>query len=597
MIQFGKPDITNFLQNLTVSDFAVNPDEKQLVLCTNFNGHFNLWGMDVEKKFPYPLTFNNQISNFISYSKTGEFLLAGFDKDGDENSQIYAIAPEGGSQVPIRYKEGERHFYAHLTEDGKHLYYSTTDGNAKYLNSLVYDIESGKEKILIEGSVAPTFIDTVSPEEKSFVYIKSFGNTYSLAYVQTDVENVLLTPSTDEQHTVSGFVYTSEDEIYFLTNYDDDLSYLAKFDIQSKQFTKMLQIEKEDFTNIYYSKKEHSLYIVGSYGVEDRLYRYAIADGTNEKIEIPVDIIEKMVIMPSGQLYLLGKTATKPNNIFVSKETGCSWLELTHYRVPGVRDADLVEPEVLSYPSFDGLEIEALLFKAKEETTNGYVILWPHGGPQSIERKSFRPMFQFLVNQGYSIFAPNFRGSSNYGLKFMKMVEGDWGHGPRLDNITGVDWLIEKGYADRDKMLLLGGSYGGYMALLLHGRHADYFKAVVDIFGPSNLFSFIESVPEFWGPFMKQWIGDPEKDKDRLIADSPITYLDGMTKPMLVIQGANDPRVVQKESDQIVAALKEKGLEVEYTVLEDEGHGFTKKANEIFVYKKILEFFNTEIKK
>lgn len=145
-------------------------------------------------------------------------------------------------------------------------------------------------------------------------------------------------------------------------------------------------------------------------------------------------------------------------------------------------------------------------------------------------------------------------------------------------------------------MLLLGGSYGGYMALLLHGRHADYFKAVVDIFGPSNLFSFIESVPEFWGPFMKQWIGDPEKDKDRLIADSPITYLDGMTKPMLVIQGANDPRVVQKESDQIVAALKEKGLEVEYTVLEDEGHGFTKKANEIFVYKKILEFFNTEIK-
>ncbi|MEK5422850.1 hypothetical protein MKZ08_12530 [Viridibacillus sp. FSL R5-0477] len=310
MIQFGKPDITNFLQNLTVSDFAVSPDEKQIVLCTNFNGHFNLWGMDVEKKFPYPLTFNNQISNFITYSKTGEFLLAGFDKDGDENSQIYAIAPEGGSQVPIRFKEGERHLYAHLTENGKNLYYSTTDGNAKYLNSLVYDIESGKEKILIEGSVAPTFIATVSPEEKSFVYIKSFGNTNSLAYVQTDVENVLLTPPTDEQHTVSDFVYTSEDEIYFLTNYDDDLSYLAKFDIQSRQFKKVLQLEKEDFTSIYYSKKENALYIVGSYGVEDRLYRYTIADGTNEKIEIPVDIIEKMVIMPSGHLYLLGKTAT-----------------------------------------------------------------------------------------------------------------------------------------------------------------------------------------------------------------------------------------------------------------------------------------------
>lgn len=158
----------------------------------------------------------------------------------------------------------------------------------------------------------------------------------------------------------------------------------------------------------------------------------------------------------------------------------------------------------------------------------------------------------------------------------MKMVEGDWGHGPRLDNLEGVEWLIQNGYADRDKMLLLGGSYGGYMALLLHGRHADYFKAVVDIFGPSNLFSFIESVPAFWKPYMDQWVGNAEKDKERLTQDSPITYLDGMIKPMLVIQGANDPRVVQKESDQIVAALEEKGRQVEYLVLADEGHGFSK---------------------
>ncbi|MFJ8262270.1 S9 family peptidase [Rummeliibacillus sp. NPDC094406] len=595
MIQFKKPKVTQFFQILTVSDFSVSPDEKQLVLSTNLNGHFNLWGMDVEKKFPYPMTFNNQASDFISYSKTGDFLLVGFDKDGDENSQIYAIAPEGGNLVPIRNNEGERHFYAHLSEDGRRLYYSTTAGNAKYLNSLVYDIENGKEKLLLEGSIAPTFIATVSPEEKSFVYIKQFGNTYTLAYVQSDDESVLLTPLTDKQHTVSDIIYTSEAEIYFLTNYDDDISYLAKFDIHSKQFTKLFQLEKEDFTSIYYSKKEQALYIVGSYGVADRLYRYTVEDGKCEKIEIPVDIIEKMVIMPSGHLYLLGKTSTKPNNIFISKDMGSTWFEITHYRVPGVRDEDLIEPEVLSYPSFDGLEIEALLFNAKEENSNGYVILWPHGGPQSIERKSFRAMFQFLVNQGYSIFAPNFRGSSNYGLNFMKMVEGDWGHGPRLDNITGVEWLIKKGYADRDKMLLLGGSYGGYMALLLHGRHADYFRAVVDIFGPSNLFSFIESVPEFWSSYMKQWIGDPETDKERLTADSPITYLDGMTKPMLVIQGANDPRVVQKESDQIVAALKGNGREVEYIVLDDEGHGFTKKANEIYVYEKILEFFNAYI--
>ncbi|CAM5191463.1 Dipeptidyl aminopeptidase BIII OS=Lysinibacillus sphaericus OX=1421 GN=dapb3_1 PE=4 SV=1 [Lysinibacillus sphaericus] len=172
------------------------------------------------------------------------------------------------------------------------------------------------------------------------------------------------------------------------------------------------------------------------------------------------------------------------------------------------------------------------------------------------------------------------------------MVEGDWGHGPRLDNVAGLDWLIENNYAKKGNILLMGGSYGGYMALLLHGRHADYFKAVVDIFGSSDLFSFINSVPEDWKPIMDQWVGNPEKDKQKLIEYSPITYLENMVKPMLVIQGANDPRVVKEESDQIVQALKDKGREVEYMLLEDEGHGFSKKENEIAVYQKILSFLN-----
>jgi dipeptidyl aminopeptidase/acylaminoacyl peptidase len=246
---------------------------------------------------------------------------------------------------------------------------------------------------------------------------------------------------------------------------------------------------------------------------------------------------------------------------------------------------------VFTYPSFDGMEIEALYFRAKPEVNNEHLILWPHGGPQASERKMFRSLFQFLLNQGYSILAPNFRGSAGYGLSFMKLVEGDWGHGPRLDNLKALDYAIDQGWADRDKILLMGGSYGGYMALLLHGRHADYFKAVVDIFGVSNLFTFVESVPEHWKPVMKQWIGDPLADKERFTKDSPITYLDQMTKPMLVIQGANDPRVVKEESDQIVEALRNNGVEVEYLVLEDEGHGFSKKENEMEVYRKVLDFF------
>lgn len=136
----------------------------------------------------------------------------------------------------------------------------------------------------------------------------------------------------------------------------------------------------------------------------------------------------------------------------------------------------------------------------------------------------------------------------------------------------------------------MGGSYGGYMTLLLAGRYPEYMRAAVDIFGPSNLFTFIESVPDHWKPAMEQWVGDPVKDREKLTEDSPITYLENMKKPLLIIQGANDPRVVKAESDQIVAALREKGVEVEYLVLEDEGHGFSKKENEINVYRHILAF-------
>lgn len=592
MVKFDKPEVEQFFQTLTVEDFTVSPDEKQLVISSNLNGHFNVWGMDLPNQFPYPLTFNNQSVAFLSYAKTGEFMVAGFDKDGDENTQIYALSPNGGKLISLQTNEGERHFFNHLSDDGKRLYYSTTMGNATYLNSYIYDIENSEEKLLLEGSMAPTAIATVSPEEKSFVSVKQFGNTYTLAYLHIDDETFLLTPETKEQHTVSDVLYTSESDIYFLTNYDSDLTYLAKFNIETKEFIKVLDIDKEDFSAVHFSKKSQKLFLVGSFGVEDRLYEFHIKNEDLKKINIPTSVVEKVIVMPSGNLYIQGRTSTRPNNVFVSLDNGESWKELTHFRIPGVPEEMLIEPSILTYPSFDGLEIEALFFQAKEECSNGHVILWPHGGPQSLERKWFRSMFQFLLNRGYSIFAPNFRGSSNYGLKFMKLVEGDWGHGPRLDNLEGLEWLIKEGYADRDKILLLGGSYGGYMSLLLHGRHAEYFKAVVDIFGPSNLFSFVESVPEFWKPFMVQWVGDPVKDKDKFIEDSPITYLDGMTKPMLVIQGANDPRVVQKESDQIVAALKEKGRDVEYIVLEDEGHGFSKKQNEIFVYSKMLDFLD-----
>ncbi len=590
-MKFKKPDIENFYRTFNIQAFTVSPDEKQLVFSTNLTGKYNLWAMDLPNQYPYPLTFVDQSCHALSYSHDGRFMVVGFDNDGDENTQLYALPPAGGDLVPVRTADGHRHMLPLLSKDDKRLYYTSTKGNETYLNIYGFDLETGEERVVVEGDGAASFLVAVDEEESNFVYIKQYANTYSPGFVFQNGKSYSLTPATDDQFTVGDGVFV-ENEYYFLTTYNERFAYLAKFNVDTHEFAKVLSIEKEEFGAVRFDKSTKSLYLLTSKGVNDYLYQYDLIAGTYQKLDLPASIVQGGTVAESGNLYILAGTATKPYNIFMKEAGSGEWKQLTNLAVPGVKEEELVNPEVFSYPSYDGLMMEALLFKPKEDVSNGHVILWPHGGPQAAERNSFRAMFQFLVNRGYSIFAPNFRGSTGYGLEFMKMVEGNWGEGPRLDNIAGLEYLYENGLADREKTLLMGGSFGGYMALLLHGLHPDYFKAVVDIFGPSNLFSFIESVPEHWKPIMNQWVGDPVKDFDKLTEFSPITYLDNMTKPMLIIQGANDPRVVKQESDQIVQALKDEGRDVKYLVLEDEGHGFTKKSNEILVNRTILEFFD-----
>ncbi len=588
MIDFPNPDVEELLQTVSIINFAVSPDEKQLIFCTNISGKYNLWAMDLPNAFPYRLTFNNQLCHELLYDREGRFVLAGFDHDGDENTQFYALKPHGGALKRVVYQENTRNFSPQLSNDGERLYYSSSKGNPSYLNTYCLHLSTGEETTVLEGSGGTTYIAEVSEDETTILYAKFFSNTDTLYYARVGDEDILLTPPAEKEHTVNAAVLTSPTEVYLATDYGADFSYLAKFDLETKTFTKVKELPKEGFKTLTYDKENKILYITAEKGVEDRLYAYHLNDGAWENVLIPCDLITKVAVAKSGTVYLLGRGSVKLGNVY--KREGDEWIQITRNKMAGMAEEDFVAPEVVTYPSFDGLEIEALFYKAKEEHDKGEMILWPHGGPQHAERKSFNAIFQYFLSNGYSIFAPNFRGSTGYGLSFTKMVERAWGAGARLDNIAGLDWLIDQGYARKGEFIVMGGSYGGYMSLLLHGRHADYFKAVIDVCGPSNLFSFINSVPEDWKPVMDAWVGHPERDREKLIEYSPDTYIDQMTKPMLVVQGANDPRVVKAESDQIVEALKEKGRDITYIVMEDEGHGFAKKENEIAVFRQVLEF-------
>lgn len=593
MIEFPKPDVEQFFQTYGIRTFGISADESRLVFSSSLNGKFNLWAMELEGEasYPYPLTYNDQIASFIKLDPEGRHILTAFDRDGNENYQFHALRWNGGEPMPLF--EGadaeDKHYFVHLSEDGKRLYYVTSKGNPSFLNSRVYHLDTKEDHLLLEGEATSTEMCAVSPDEKTIAYTKMYANTYYVSYVKREGEEPLcLTPAPEQVHISGDVLFVSNDQVIFATDYESEFSYVARYDIPQRKFEPLCRIDRESIQLLRFHKDSRTLYIVTEKGVEDRLYAYSLDSGELTAIPLPSDIVEQLNVTKSGNLYLLARGAVKPLNIY--RYAGGSWSTITKNVLTGLTDEDLVTPDVVTYPSFDGMEIEALLFRAKDNVANGYTVFWPHGGPQALERKQFRSMFQYILAKGYHIFCPNFRGSTGYGSSFVKLVEQDWGEGPRKDCLAGMDWLFEQGISSREKLFVMGGSYGGYMTLLLAGRNPEYFKAAIDIVGVSNLFTFYDSVPEHWKPIMERWIGDPERDKERFIKDSPITYLDDMVNPMLIIQGANDPRVVKEESDQIVEALRAKGRDVEYLVFEDEGHGITKKANEKIAYARIVEF-------
>ncbi|GIO95416.1 peptidase S9 [Paenibacillus lautus] len=593
MIEFPKPDVEQFFQTYGIRTFGISADESRLVFSSSLNGKFNLWAMELEGEtsYPYPLTYNDQIASFIKLDPEGRHILTAFDRDGNENYQFHALPWNGGEPMPL-FEEADaddKHYFVHLSEDGKRLYYVTSKDNPSFLNSRVYHLDTKEDQLLLEGQVTSTEMCAVSPDEKTIAYTQMYANTYYVSYVKREGEEPLcLTPSPEQVHISGGVLFASNDQVIFATDYESEFSYVATYNIPQQKFEPLCRIDRESIQLLRYHKDSRTLYIVTEKGVEDRLYAYSLDSGELTAIPLPSDIVEQLNVTKSGNLYLLARGAVKPLNIY--RYAGGAWSMITKNVLTGLTDEDMVTPEVVTYPSFDGMEIEALLFRAKDHVANGYTVFWPHGGPQASERKQFRSMFQYILAKGYHIFCPNFRGSTGYGSSFVKLVEQDWGEGPRKDCLAGMDWLFEQGISSREKLFVMGGSYGGYMTLLLAGRNPEYFKAAIDIVGVSNLFTFYNSVPEHWKPIMERWIGDPERDKERFIKDSPITYLDDMVNPMLIIQGANDPRVVKEESDQIVEALRAKGRDVEYLVFEDEGHGITKKANEKIAYARMVEF-------
>jgi dipeptidyl aminopeptidase/acylaminoacyl peptidase len=268
---------------------------------------------------------------------------------------------------------------------------------------------------------------------------------------------------------------------------------------------------------------------------------------------------------------------------------------------PEINPKDLVDGRVVRYKSFDGLEIPAILYQPHGASGQSKVpaIVKVHGGPGGQARMPYNASTQYLVNHGYCVLDVNNRGSSGYGKTFFLADDQKHGREPLWDCVEAKKYLATLGYVDDKKIGIMGGSYGGYMVLAALTFKPEEFNAGVDIFGVSNWVRTLQSIPPYWESeriSLYSEIGDPTKQEKMLREISPLFHADKITKPLIVLQGANDPRVIKPESDEIVDAIKKKNGTVEYVVFDNEGHGFTKKANEIRAYKAILDFLDKYLK-
>ncbi|MEX0850347.1 MAG: prolyl oligopeptidase family serine peptidase [Gaiellaceae bacterium] len=306
----------------------------------------------------------------------------------------------------------------------------------------------------------------------------------------------------------------------------------------------------------------------------------------------------------SGRFVLSYCTATDPTQLYVLDPKATEKpVRKTRERVLGLDPQLLSAGEDASFESHDGLRVSARLYRPSPEL--GYVgprplAYYVHGGPQSQERPNFAwfsmPLIQILTLEGFAVFVPNARGSTGYGLDYTKRVDRDWGGLDRLDHVHAMTEVLPRDdLVDASRAGVVGRSYGGYMTLMLASRHPELWRAAVDMFGPYDLLTFVDRIPETWKPYYALALGDPEKDRDFLIERSPRTHITDISCPLLVIQGRNDPRVVEQESHDLVKELRGVGKDVDYLVFEDEGHDVLKLPNRVLCYDSIVGFFSEHV--
>jgi len=572
-----------------LTGFAPHPTDEVLAVSTNMSGQVNIWIYKENSNPRRITTFVDERAVPISWSPDGERLLFNVDDKGNEIWQFYLYSSREGWFRELILEDDIVHYTSRYCWgwDNKSLIYFANRDDPTRFDLYLHDITSGEGKLIWNGFGGYQVAYWYFPDKIVIQDIRSHEDTnlYLLDLSKEEVSD--LTPH--EGEAVFQPLAPYRNGFFLASDLNREYRYLAYYDLERRVMKALWAGDYDvEFAAI---GKETFLFSVNveSYS---RLYIMDLHTKATQRIYVPEGVVED--IQSAGaqdKYYIQMSTPYRPSEIYLCNYNTDEFKRVVDVFYGDIPKSDMARPRIEYYKSFDGRSIHTIIYKPRGQGPFP-VVIYLHGGPQSQSRPRYSPLTQYLVSRGVAVAMPNFRGSTGFGKTFRNLINRDWGGGELKDVEYLIKYLSRKKWVDKDRIGVVGGSFGGFLTLSCVTRLPDLWRVAVEWFGPSNLVTFTRSVPPYWKRYMKKWVGDPDDPEDLKMLEerSPITYVDNIRVPMMIVQGARDIRVVKEESEQIVDKLREKGIEVEYILYEDEGHGFTKEKNNKDAVKKTVDF-------
>ncbi len=599
--EIGTYTIAQFMDNEAVFGSGFSPDNSKVLVTSNRSGIYNMYTLPSGGGEMTSLTASDSSSVYsISYFPNDERILFRMDGNGDEIYKLFVM--DGDEITRLTPAQNTRALFYGWSKEGDTLYYGSNERDPRFSDVYEMDVETFTSKMIFDNAEGYEF-GGVSNNGNYIAFSKSINtNDSDLFLYNRDDQSFVKINETQSGNSAQDF---SVDDTYFYytTDVNGEFSVAMRYDIANQTSEKVL--EKDwDILGLGFSHNEKYRTVFINEDAANVLEITETASGnTLDLPDFENAFITGIQFSRDENMALLNVGGSHtPTNLYSYNLETKEHTKLTDVLNDEINPEDLVAAEIIRYPSFDGLEIPSVYYKPHNASADNPVpaLVWVHGGPGGQSRQGFSSLIQYLVNHGYAVLAVNNRGSSGYGKTFFQLDNQNHGEGDLQDCIEGKNWLAQQPEIDGDKIGIIGGSYGGFMTMAALTFAPEEFEVGVNIYGVTNWLRTIKSIPPWWESFKDALyleMGDPyTQDSIRLHSISPLFHTENVTKPLMVLQGATDPRVLQIESDEIVENVRKNGVPVEYVLFEDEGHGFVKRENQIKANESILTFLNTYLK-